>query len=114
MYDKDLGVVEFLDLYGDILDDRQHQIIDMYYNEDYSLSEISEITGITRQGVRDSIKKSSKKLYEMEERLHLKSRIEKFEQDRDALIKQLKVLIKNNETPELLDKIADGLKKLSI
>ena len=110
MYDKDLGVVEFLDLYGDILDERQHQIIDMYYNEDYSLSEISEITGITRQGVRDSIKK----LYEMEEKLHLKNRFEKFEEDKKTLVNQLEELAKKSEIPDTLNKITDELKKLSI
>lgn len=114
MYDKDLGVVEFLDLYGDILDERQHQIIDMYYNEDYSLSEISEITGITRQGVRDSIKKSTKKLYEMEEKLHLKNRFEKFEEDKNTLVNQLEELAKKSEIPDTLNKITDELKKLSI
>ena len=69
MFEKNLSISLLVDFYGDILTERQNEMINMYYNEDYSLSEISEITGITRQGVRDSIKKSTKKLYEMEERL---------------------------------------------
>ena len=93
MHEKDLGICEYLDLYGNILDDRQLQIMDMYFNEDYSLSEISEITGITRQGVSDSVRKSSKKLREMEEKLHLKERIERFEENRDAIAEQISALL---------------------
>ncbi len=50
---------------------RKREILDYYYNEDYSLSEISELTGISRQGVRDSIKKSEEEIYAFEERLGL-------------------------------------------
>lgn len=111
MHEKDLGIAEYLDLYGDILEERQHQIIDMYYNEDYSLSEISEITGITRQGVSESVRKSVKRLREMEEKLHLKSRIENFEKQRDSLVnKASKILGDNKDAAELVDDI----KKLNV
>ena len=71
MREKDLGISEYLDIYGNILDEKQLQIIDMYYNEDYSLSEISEICSISRQGVGESIKKSVKRLKLIESQLHL-------------------------------------------
>ena len=50
------------DFYGEILTERQKEFFDLYYNEDLSLGEIAENSGITRQGVRDSIKKSSAEL----------------------------------------------------
>ena len=44
-----------------------------YYNDDLSLSEIAENEGITRQGVRDSIKRAEAQLFDMEERLGLRA-----------------------------------------
>ena len=45
------------DFYGETLTEKQRELFDLYYNEDLSLSEIAEHAGITRQGVRDSIKR---------------------------------------------------------
>ena len=60
-----------LDFYGSLLTDRQRDVLDLYYNDDLSLSEISENLGITRQGVRDAIKRGSDELEEYERRLAL-------------------------------------------
>ena len=46
------------DFYGETLTEKQRELFDLYYNEDLSLSEIAEHAGITRQGVRDSIKRA--------------------------------------------------------
>ena len=62
------------DFYGDMLTDRQKEFYDLYYNEDLSLAEISEHAGITRQGVRDSIKRAEHALHEMEDKLGLVAR----------------------------------------
>ena len=110
MHEKDLGISEYLDLYGDILEERQRQIMDMYYNEDYSLSEISEITGITRQGVSESVRKSVKRLRDMEEKLHLKCRLENFERERDAIANKIQKYINSDDAAEIIDSI----RKLSI
>lgn len=56
------------DFYGDLLTDRQKEFFDLYYNEDYSLAEIAEHSGITRQGVRDAIVRAEKFLTEIEEK----------------------------------------------
>ena len=114
MHEKDLTVTEYLDLYGDILDDRQRQIMEMYYNEDYSLSEISEITGITRQGVGESVRKSVRRLRELEDKLRFKSRIEAFERNRDALADRISDYICNGTIPAELSDVVDALKKLNI
>lgn len=66
---KDLNISFLLDFYGDMLTDKQREVIDFYYNDDLSLSEIAENEGITRQGVRDAIKHAEAQLMEMEERL---------------------------------------------
>ena len=88
MHDKNLGISEYIDVYGSVLESRQREIMDMYYNDDYSLSEISEITGITRQAVCESIKKSTARLDSLESKLHIIKRTKEFEKKRD-IIKQI-------------------------
>lgn len=68
---KDLNVSLLLDFYGEMLSEKQRDIIDDYYNSDLSLSEIAEDKSITRQGVRDSIKRSEIQLADMENKLGL-------------------------------------------
>lgn len=68
---KDYTIAYLLDLYGAALTDKQRTLVDYYYNEDLSLSEISENEGITRQGARDGIKRAEAQLKEWEEKLGL-------------------------------------------
>jgi len=70
LFEKDMHFAELLDCYGDLLSEHKRNLIELYYNEDYSLSEIAEHSGLTRQGVRDSIKKSEIELRGLEEKLH--------------------------------------------
>jgi len=59
------------DIYGCLLSDKQREAVELYCNEDYSLSEIAENTGISRQGVRDQIKHAENQLVTFEESLGL-------------------------------------------
>ena len=79
---KDMKVAYLLDFYGDLLTDKQRDSLDYYYNEDLSLGEIAANLGISRQGVRDNIKRAEAVLFELEEKLHL---AEKFSQIKDGL-----------------------------
>lgn len=54
------------DYYGELLSDKQKTCFDLYYNQDYSLAEIAEEIGISRQGVHDSIARAESALREME------------------------------------------------
>ena len=71
MRGKDLRIAILLDYYGGILTEKQREVIELYYNEDLSLAEIAEHEGITRQGVRDSIKRAEYQLLDFEEQLGL-------------------------------------------
>lgn len=71
---KNMEMAFLCDFYGDMLTDKQRDVMELYYNDDLSLSEIAENAGITRQGVRDSIKRAESQLVEMEERLGLARR----------------------------------------
>ena len=63
MFEKDLNIAFLLDFYGDVLTQRKRDALDFYYNQDMSLSEIAEEMSISRQGVRDMIKKAEDELF---------------------------------------------------
>ena len=66
---KNLDITLLLDFYGDMLTDKQRSFLSLYYNDDLSLSEIAADEGITRQGVRDALKKGGAELLQFEEKL---------------------------------------------
>lgn len=74
MKGKPLEMSLLFDFYGETLTEKQRELFDLYYNEDLSLAEIAEHAGITRQGVRDSIKRAEHTLRDMENRLGLVAR----------------------------------------
>ena len=74
MGEKNFEVSLLCDFYGDMLTDRQREVVEYYYSDDLSLQEISEHLRITRQGVRDLIKRSEAALYKAEAQLGLARR----------------------------------------
>lgn len=79
---KNMELSFLFDFYGDMLTEKQRDVVELYYNDDLSLAEIADNAGITRQGVRDSIKRAESQLFEMEERLGLAKR---FREMRDQM-----------------------------
>lgn len=73
---KDLSVTILLDVYGQLLTEKQRDAIDMYYNEDLSLAEIAGEIDISRQGVLASIKQGEKHLEEYESALGIVKRFQ--------------------------------------
>lgn len=71
---KNLDVVLLTDFYGEMLTDNQRKFLDYYYNDDLSLSEIAENEGISRQGVRDAVKRAEAQLFDMEKKLGIAAR----------------------------------------
>ncbi len=69
--EKNVQVSLLFAFYKNMLTERQIECVDLYYNEDLSLSEISEHLDITRQGVRDNIMRAEKSMRDMESRLGL-------------------------------------------
>lgn len=72
--EKNLNISLLLDFYGQMLTEKQREVVEFYYNEDLSLAEIAQHSGITRQGVRDSIKRAESQLLDCEEKLGLMRR----------------------------------------
>lgn len=69
--DKNVEVTLLLDFYGNMLTERQREIMTLYYEDNLSLSEVAQELGISKQGVADSVKRSEKLLYDTEEKLQL-------------------------------------------
>ena len=73
------------DFYGELLTERQKEFFDLYYNEDLSLSEIAENSGISRQGVRDVIVRAEGIMQESEDKTGLIRRIMQMQGNLNAI-----------------------------
>lgn len=115
MFVKDLRLIMLFDFYGELLTDTQKTMFDYYYNDDLSLSEIAENTGITRQGVRDSIKRAEETLLTYEKKLGLADKFRRIGQkseEAESLLHSLK--IKYPEARTDLDHVAELLGSISL
>ena len=90
-----------LDLYEGLLTDKQIDIMDLYFNDDLSLAEISEITNTSRQAVFDIIKRCEKSLLDYESKLKLFSRNEKLKEIKDAVLSKLTDIDENTKNDEI-------------
>ena len=96
------------DFYGELLTERQQQVYESVVLEDYSLSEVAEDLGISRQGVHDLVKRCSQTLKGYEEKLHL---VEKFVSIREK-VKQIDELLDGYEK-ENAEKLVADIRKIS-
>ncbi len=102
---KDLHFSLLIDFYGNILAPKMRDALELYYNEDLSLSEIAQHMNITRQGVRDNIKRGEQFLTETEASLGFFKRYAGLE-DQMEQITNLAMNIRDfnnrhNKTPEI-------------
>jgi predicted DNA-binding protein YlxM (UPF0122 family) len=113
--EKNVKVSILCQIYGKLLTKKQFEIITDYYDNDLSLSEIAENNQITRQAVRDIIKKSEKKLYELEEELSFMEKQINYEKKINCIIEKIAQIQKeeiNLKNKENLEKIKEELKCL--
>lgn len=96
-FEETVYINDLLDLYGSLLTSKQLDIMLDYYDENLSLSEISENRNISRTAVSDFLKKSRNKLEEYESKLHLYEILKKLEKDDSSkeLIAKIREDIKN-------------------
>ncbi|HBC32413.1 MAG TPA: hypothetical protein DC024_14360 [Clostridiales bacterium] len=92
------------DYYGNLLKENQAAIIEMYYNLDYSLSEIADELNISRQGVHDALKRTEKNLAEYEEKIKLYNKYVKFSEAAENIM-QLSSKIDDNKYKDIIEKI---------
>ena len=95
-----------LDFYGELLTDKQKEYCDLHWNEDYSLGEIAELGGLSRQGVWDILRRAETTLQSME----TKTGIIRRHLDRKAQIAEIRkelmaVLPDDENSRALLDRL---------
>ena len=102
MFEKNLRLSVLFDAYGALLTSDQQNMFDLYYNEDLSLAEIAEHTGLSRQGVRYAIKHAEESLMNYEEKLGLSKKLEVLQENLLEAEKAAKLLKANhpNESNE--------------
>ena len=71
--------------YGPLLTEKQRDILSMYYEEDYSLGEISNILGTSRQSIFDSLRRSEKSLRDYEDKLGMAKKLSKIDKLADII-----------------------------
>lgn len=95
--EKKLEVSTLLDFYADLLTENQRQALNLYYNEDFSLAEIAENQGITRQGVRDAVQKAQTQLFELEKKLHLAQRFNEMQEKAQVILENVEKILLTND-----------------
>ena len=108
--EKNVKVSMLNEFYGKLLTQKQYEIIDDYYNNDLSLSEIAENNQITRQAVRDILKKGEKKLFEYEEKLMFMKRTLNQENKIEKVLSEL-TKIQKNDTDKDIANVLENIKK---
>ncbi|WP_071131238.1 putative DNA-binding protein [Enterococcus timonensis] len=97
------------EFYATLLTEKQMNYLELYYADDYSLGEIAEMYGVSRQAVYDNIKRSSKLLENYEKKLSLYSNY----LVRDEIFQELKnYATKNYPNDEMLQLFVDRLEDL--
>lgn len=118
---KDLRFSALLDVYGAMLTEKQRDMLDLYYNNDLSLSEIAQDQGISRQGVRDSIKRGEEALLEMDEKIgvmaiveNCSSLLKRITSQCDEIIGDCKTYTTTKSVIEKLERIKSGISGSSL
>ena len=110
--EKNVQISILCEIYSKLLTKKQLEIITDYYDKDLSLSEISENNQITRQAVRDIIKKTENKLFELEESLSLMQKQINQTNTINSIIEDLSQLENIKVDKEYIKIIKDAKEKL--
>lgn len=109
---KDMKVALLLDFYGDLLTEKQKDSLEFYYNDDLSLGEIAANLGISRQGVRDNIKRAEAILLEMEDKLKLAEKFSEIRQRLQSVRTAVDVIDRKNMRVYRSDEINESIKTI--
>lgn len=109
MLEKLDDMVMLNDFYGPLLTSKQQEILSLYYENDWSLTEIARERNITKQAVYDLIRRAEKTLQGYEIKLGL---VKKFEKTRWQL-KAVYDLLNHTEDREAINRAVEILKEVT-
>lgn len=109
---NNVEITILFDFYGEMLTEKQRDFLSFYYNDDLSLSEIAENEGITRQGVRDAIKRAEVQLYDMESKLKFAARFAEIRGKLNEIIECAEFINEHNLNHGLSREINDTTVKI--
>lgn len=102
-----------LEIYGKLLTQKQYDCLNDYYNNDLSLAEIAENEKITRQAVRDNLKKGERKLFNFEEKLGIMKKSKMQEEQIAMILSEISSLTENSTDNEIANVLEDVKNKLN-
>ncbi len=102
-----------LEIYGKLLTQKQFDLLNDYYNNDLSLAEIAENENITRQAVRDNLKKGERKLFNFEEKLGIMKKNKMQEEQIAVILSEINCLTENSTDNEIANVLEDVKNKLN-
>lgn len=108
--ERNVEISMLLEFYGKLLTGKQYDLLDDYYNNDLSLSEIAENLGITRQAVRDNLKKGENKLFEFEEKLSVMKKTMEQEEKIAIILSEINK-IKDKSSDKEVSKILEHIRQ---
>ena len=108
--EKNVQISMLCEIYGKLLTENQLYVLQEYYDENLSLSEIGKNRGITRQAVRDMIKKGENKLFEFEEKLEFMKKMLKQEEKISIILSEL-LKIQNKFTDREVAEVLENVKQ---
>lgn len=111
--DDKVKISILLETYGKLLTEKQYNLLDDYYNRDLSLSEIAENEGITRQAVRDNLKKGENKLFEYEEKLGVMKKTLMQEETISSILSEISKIKNSSSDKEIANILQDVKNKLN-
>ena len=110
---KNVKVSMLCEVYGNLLTKKQLSILQDYYDKDLSLSEIAQNQEITRQAVRDIIKKGENKLFELEEKLGIMKKTFKQEEKIAIILSELTKIQKRSTDKQVAEILTHVKKELN-
>ena len=102
-----------LEIYGELLTVKQYDLLNDYYNNDLSLAEIAENQNITRQAVRDNLKKGERKLFAFEEKLGIMRKNKMQEEQIAVILSEINTLTEKSTDTEIAKVLEDVKNKLN-
>ena len=111
--EKNVKISMLCQIYGKLLTKKQLSILQDYYDKDLSLSEIAQNQNITRQAVRDIIKKGENKLFEIEEKLGIMKKTFKQEEKIAIILSELTKIQKRSTDKQVAEILTHVKKELN-